>query len=422
MVLGFLEKALGGKAGGAGRAAAVVGRAAPRAVPRVEGLEDRCVPTATRQLPGLLANTFAPGGAGTTQVFPGGRTDDGSSTSTPLGFNINFFGISADNVFVNNNGNITLNTAISQFTPTALNSDNGGIPIIAAFYADVDTRPATSGVTTYGQDTLCGHLVFGVNYFSVGYFSQHVDKLNTFQLILIERGDTGPGNFDIEFNYDKIQWETGDASGGTNGLGGQSVRVGYSNGTGNPGTFFELPGSGSNGAFLDGGPQALVNQRLLASTPGRLHFIVRGGQVQRDFTGNLDITDATRQFRPFRYLFDAPTQTYRGNLTLLNVGGRLSAGDPCEDLFATDLIATGSFGGPITAVFNNLPPGVQVANATGVTTGGLAFITVSLDRFSRARPLRIPIVLTNPLHQALGTFFQGFSVRVFAGNFDATAL
>jgi hypothetical protein len=49
-----------------------------------------------------------------------------------------------------------------------------------------------------------------------------------FQLVLIERSDTGAGNFDFEFNYDQIQWEARNASGGVNGLGGSSARAGFS--------------------------------------------------------------------------------------------------------------------------------------------------------------------------------------------------
>ena len=59
-----------------------------------------------------------------------------------------------------------------------------------------------------------------VNYIDVGYYSQHTDKTNSFQLVLIERADQHPGDFDIEFNYARIAWETGDASGGLGGLGG----------------------------------------------------------------------------------------------------------------------------------------------------------------------------------------------------------
>ena len=101
----------------------------------------------------------------------------------------------------------------------------------------------------YGPGTVDGHNAFGVNWVNVGYFFKHDDKLNSFQLVLIDRSDRHPGDADIEFNYGTVRWETGDWSGGTNGLGGVSARVGYSNGTGNPGTYYELSGSGVPGSF-----------------------------------------------------------------------------------------------------------------------------------------------------------------------------
>jgi hypothetical protein len=202
--------------------------------------------------------------------------DDGSTGLVPIGFPVNFFGLVSSNLFVNNNGNVTFNSALGTFTPFGLTGATG-IPIIAAFFGDVDTRGAINDVT-YGTGTVDGHAAFGVNYLNVGYFSIHADKLNTFQLILIDRSDTGVNNFDIEFNYDQIQWETGDASGGSGGLGGSSARVGFSNGTGTAGTFFELAGSGVNGAFLDGGPNSLVGHSLNSNVLGRYVFAVREGQ------------------------------------------------------------------------------------------------------------------------------------------------
>ena len=92
-----------------------------------------------------------------------------------------------------------------------------------------------------------------MNWIDAGYFNQETDKLNTFQLVLIDREDIAAGDFDMEFNYGKIQWEAGDASGGEDGLctnasgliaGCTSAAVGYSNGTGTAGTYFQLPGSG----------------------------------------------------------------------------------------------------------------------------------------------------------------------------------
>jgi len=413
----------------------------PRARLEVEVLEDRLVPAAIRMLPGLTTNSIA-------------ANDDSSTGMVNVGFNLNFFGVSTNQVFVNNNGNITFNSALSQFTPTALNTDNGGIPIIAAYFADVDTRGTGSSLVTYGNDTLCGRNVFGADYINVGYFDSHVDKLNSFQLLLIDRSDTGAGNFDIEFNYDRIQWETGDASNGTNGLGGDSARVGYSNGTGTPGTFFELPGSGVNGAFLDGGPQALIRQTLLAATPGRLHFLVRNGQVvmapqmMMGPTINADVTALTRVYYPLRYITDVNAQVERGNLTLFNNGLPQNPGmpgtgatDACLDITGasggTGSSGATAFPGPITVVFPSLfsnvpppgsppgtpPPAIRLVNASGFTSSGHPFITVNVPALPPFSPvLRVQILLRNPSLDAPSTFFQGFPVQVFAGTFDPTRL
>ncbi len=238
---------------------------------------------AIRHLPGFAANILAP-------------NDDGSTENpVPLPFALNFFGTTYNSLYVNNNGNVTFGQSLSDFTPSGLNTDNGGVPIIAAYWADVDTSGALfavppSGVVTYGVDTVNGHPAFGVTYENVGYYSSEDDKLNSFQLILIDRSDTGiAGAFDIEFDYDKIQWEVGDASGGVDGLCGTlpldtctPAAVGYSNGTGAAGTNFQLNGSFVAGALLDSGPAAtsLIQTGASSGTPGRQMFQVRNGAVQ----------------------------------------------------------------------------------------------------------------------------------------------
>ncbi|HFE47835.1 MAG TPA: PEP-CTERM sorting domain-containing protein, partial [Chromatiaceae bacterium] len=58
-----------------------------------------------------------------------------------------------------------------------------------------------------------------------------------------------------------------------------SARAGYSNGTGNAGTFFELAGSAINGAFLDGGPNALISNSLNSNINGRYIFEARNGII-----------------------------------------------------------------------------------------------------------------------------------------------
>ena len=210
--------------------------------------------------------------------------DDDYVGPVNIGFTINFAGTTWDQLFVNNNGNVTFGHGRSTYTPTDLTGATG-IPIIAAYFADVDTRGAGSSLMYYGNGTIDGHQAFGVNWFDpisgagVGYFGSHSDKLNIFQMALIDRGDIGAGDFDIEFNFDQMLWETGDASGGHNGFGGTSAAVGYSMGTGDPGTYGQLAGSLVNGALIDGGPNALVSHSQGSNVLGRYLFEVRQGEV-----------------------------------------------------------------------------------------------------------------------------------------------
>ncbi|HET9685441.1 MAG TPA: nidogen-like domain-containing protein [Gemmatimonadaceae bacterium] len=218
-----------------------------------------------------------------TNVLPA-NDDQYTLTSVPIGFTINFAGTNWSQLFVNNNGNVTFGDHLGTYTPSDLTSHTG-IPIIAAYFADVDTRAANSALTSYGTGTIDGHQAFGANWFDlatgngVGYYNEHGDKLNIFQMALIDRSDVAAGDFDIEFNFDRVLWETGDASGGSNGFGGTSAAVGYSMGTGDPGSYGQLAGSLVNGALIDGGPNALVSHSQGSDVLGRYIFNVRQGEV-----------------------------------------------------------------------------------------------------------------------------------------------
>jgi uncharacterized protein (TIGR03437 family) len=206
------------------------------------------------------------------------RNDDGSyPDAVPLGFTANFFGVSDTAVFVNNNGNVTFGGPLATFTPQGLTASP--LRIIAPYWADVDTRGEGSALVTFGRDTVNGRPAFGVNWVNVGYFASHDNLLNSFQLVLIDRSDIRPGDFDIEFNYDRIVWETGDASGGSGGFGGTSASAGYSNGEGKPEGSFEILGSRVNGLFLDSNRNGLIYRRLNSGVRGRLVFFVRSGAV-----------------------------------------------------------------------------------------------------------------------------------------------
>ena len=235
-------------------------------------------------LPGFDANTVPP-------------NDDGSTAEIDLGFAISFFGIAADSVFVNNNGNVTIGAPLPNYTPFSLNSTS--VRILAPFFADVDTR-TNGGSVTYGPGTVNGRPAFGVTWRDVDFYnSATVDHpaRNRFQLIIIERSDTGANNFDFWFNYDRIAWETGQASGGNaNGLGGSSARVGYANGSG---IFYEQAGSAVNGALLDSNlATGLTHNRLNSDRDARYVFEVR----------NSVVVPPTAAFR--RFLAEGATGTF----------------------------------------------------------------------------------------------------------------
>ena len=208
-----------------------------------------------------------------TNILP--ANDDGSTGPVNLGFTANINSTNFTRTYVNNNGNITFNNSLGTFTPSAISSGAFG-PIIAPFFADVDTRGAGSNPVTYGSATLGGFNVFGVNYINVGVYNRQ-SIFNSFQVILTDRIDINAGDFDIQFNYDRIVWEAGTASRApAGGLGGTSALVGYwTSATSNA----TLPGSLVNGALVDGGPNALISNSLNSNIPGRYNFQVRNGAV-----------------------------------------------------------------------------------------------------------------------------------------------
>ncbi|KOR32445.1 hypothetical protein TI05_07190, partial [Achromatium sp. WMS3] len=167
---------------------------------------------------------------------------------------LDFFGTNYTSLYVNTNGNVTFANGLSTYTPGTI---DGGVnnPIIAPFWADVDTRgsspndPTPGGTSTgsnrvwYDFDT--ENRIFTVTWDDTGYFGSHADKLNAFQLQLVDKGE---GTFDIVYRYENIDWVTGDASGGSSGLGGTVARAGYS--AGNDFDYYELPESGNQEEML----------------------------------------------------------------------------------------------------------------------------------------------------------------------------
>ena len=183
--------------------------------------------------------------------------DDTSSGPVPLGFTAEAYGRAYSEIIVNNNGNVTFPPEGPLTTSTPFDLSTSPVALDAPFLADVDTNGAPGDGTsqvTYGQTEVEGHPAFCVDWVDVGYGSGHSDKTNSFQLVGI---DLGP-NVIVLYNYDRIEWESGDASGGSGGLGGTTAAVGLTAGDGDPNHSLTLAGSFESGAFLDGGPRALT--------------------------------------------------------------------------------------------------------------------------------------------------------------------
>ncbi len=197
-------------------------------------------------------------------------TDDGWA-SAALPFPVGFGLFQWSSLFVNNNGNVSFLFPAAAHTPGPF--VGSGLPVIAPFWADVDTR--AGGSVTYGSGQIDGRPAFVVNWTDVGYYARHVDKTNTFQLVLIGRSELGNGAIDVEFNYGRIEWETGDNSGGSGGFGGWSARAGFAGGLTGFLLAEELPGSGFQGQFLDSHPNGLA--RRAGDPPGRMRFEIRDG-------------------------------------------------------------------------------------------------------------------------------------------------
>lgn len=183
----------------------------------------------TDQIGGGLGISMVSTGGGTNANVgaPNGRNDDGFQGPIPLGFSVNFFGNSYNSFYLNNNGNISFGGGNSDFSPNGPQS--APVPVIAPFFADVDTRSPLSGVPSYRLD-IPNELI--VTWDNVGYYNMHADQTDSFQLVL--RGanyNTPAGEGSIGLFYKTMGWESADFAGNPNG--GTPASVGFGDGNAN---------------------------------------------------------------------------------------------------------------------------------------------------------------------------------------------
>ena len=281
---------------------ALAGLAAPAAA-------QRCI-TDTADMPGadrwcgaeLITGLGGTAGFGDDARPSGGclaQNDDGSGPRVDITpyfpGGLRFFSMTHSSVFVNTNGNITFSGAESTFTPEAFPVADR--PMIAPFWADVDTRRAdgTCSESIGLTCTVCApcyrttsnqvwwHFEPGraiVTWDEVGYYNCRDDRRMSFQLILSAAdgcGGPGGGDFDVEFRYNRCEWDTGDASGGTGGFltstfGGAAAQAGFD--AGDSVNFVEI---------MNSRVTRTINRTLCEDSnvgiPGVWRFQIRGGSV-----------------------------------------------------------------------------------------------------------------------------------------------
>ncbi|XP_078061976.1 alpha-tectorin-like, partial [Mustelus asterias] len=184
------------------------------------------------------------------------KIDDGGSPRIPISIGFPFFSTSYTSLYVNNNGVVSFEAAVPQYTPNPFPLADGRA-FIAPFWGDVDNtiagnityqeirnanllQRATTDINKYAPElNFQAQWIFVATWDRVAFYGSQTSKVNSFQTVLITNGFQ---SF-IILNYGDIQWTTGTASGGSaqTGLGGTAAQAGFNSGGSTH--YFSIPGS-----------------------------------------------------------------------------------------------------------------------------------------------------------------------------------
>ncbi|KAL7981567.1 hypothetical protein Chor_005655 [Crotalus horridus] len=215
------------------------------------------------------------------------KVDDGSSPEIKLSVPFIFFGVPYRTIFVNNNGVVSFNVLVSQFTPESFPLADGRA-FIAPFWADVHNgirgeiyyrettdpvllKKVSKDIRKYFKNlsSFTAVSVFIATWDEVTFYGgSSTTPVNTFQALLIS---DGTASFAM-FNYEEINWTTGTASGGDplTGLGGVMAQAGFNGG--NSTNYFSIPGSRT--------PDIVnIEETTNVNVPGRWVFKIDGREI-----------------------------------------------------------------------------------------------------------------------------------------------
>lgn len=350
---------------------------------------------------------------------PEQRNDDDVTDAVGIGFDFEFYGNTYNDIYINNNGNITFVEAEADFNPAGFPSEE--YRMVAPFWADVDTRNNESGTVYRRIDP--NQVVITWN--QVGYFKKNADKLNTFQVI-ISNGDGAdvPAGKNVCFSYAEMQWTTGDASGGSDGFGGAPATVGVNKGDGS--TFallgrFDQPDDSYDGPGGDtDGVDYLDNRQVCFNTETGLDNLPP--TAQNVPTGPISVGEGNTVSGSFEFL--SPES---GQVTSVSVSGQppnfestTAEGNPAtiEYTFTpSSEQADSSFTVTFTATDDGDPPQSSTVDLTFLTLEPT--LTRTVETPERGSPLDVNVSVSENFD---ATEAQLFYRRAGAPEFQSTAL
>lgn len=188
--------------------------------------------------------------------------DDNSFGPVQLSTPARIHGGDADQAWVSNNGFIYVqgDSTYAEFR---------------AYAADLDSR-ATGTPMTYGQATWNGRPALCANWFDIGYYYLGTAERVDVQALVVDRSDLQPGDFDLVYNYGRIE-------AGAN----RWANIGYSVSGPSGSVDYVVPGSGDDGgaAFADANLETgMVHGSRGSDVLGRYVYKFRDGVLS-------DVTD-----------------------------------------------------------------------------------------------------------------------------------
>lgn len=314
----------------------------------------------------------------------GGTGDSRDGPGIPIGFDVNFFGTTYNDVFVNSNGSITFGRGSWNYSQP-LNEVLSGSPGVAPYavdlanwdvnYADQAWGPGSARHADFfywGRTTYAGKQAFVVTWMnSQIYPANSVKDFNTFQVIIV---DNGAGDADYIINYGSLQDGKNNSGYNCNGPDTCQLAAGFGSNNGTTTLYASLQdqtGYLYNGAItsttVDGGSNSLATSSLNSDVPGQFIYHMVSGYVPEVATvpgAPLDLTalnsnDAvTATWNPpisvggapitgyvLRYRLAGSTDTYTQVQTsaLTSTISNLAAGNYAFQIAAVNEIGQGPF-------------------------------------------------------------------------------